>query len=547
VQLKLNFRTLIEYSLVLIVVSFVFLAFYYPMLQVKGYGPKDDWTAVLIASDTPPHPQLVNVAERYSDFWIYGVKDEINIGRFRPIYWLLYTLESHLFYRNVQLWQLETLLIGVFTVWLFYVVLRQLEFGIVAAFFGSISMLFVAHGRLWAEKQIAEEPAMLLLMIALWLFIKTAKSGNLSPLDWLGLILLCLTGWIKESFILIIPVMVLIRILAQYYFHSSTQLWFDILKSQRWLLIASGLVVLLQLGIVAYVFTRPTGYSQLVVNGTENVSRFSPQAWVSLYIRMQEYILFSLLLLPLFLYFLAHLKQPQVRAYGLAIALVVVLWLLPQFILYANTLPWQPYYYYPGALAVIFLNALAVETLYRKLSRPTFVPIAIGLLIVTVYLYIPLLQYQIIFWSINTDLYDRAVDTIIEQGKAARAVLVVTSDVLVERDLQLMIELTEAGLTPFVTVDDVSGERQLYQGDAYRLIPWEFNPEMVDVILFLASEAEASPYAEDTYSWFEEAEWTIYPIHDEYAILYWIYLFTTDDPWVRRSVEYSVFVRKEDY
>lgn len=349
---------------ILLIVAATFML--YGAALPSGFQPKDDWEAILFTSTTPWHPQLDLPAPNYTsyltDYRGYALEREFMLGRFRPVYWTLTTVEAHLFHSTPVLWHLETLLLGAAGACLLYVAARRMQLHPLPALVGALLLVLSAYN-LWVELAISEEPALLFTTVALLLWVEGARRGRLTAYDWVALLVMILAGWLKESFTLIIPAMLLGRGALQW-------LWFNPVSFRTAFMsllplnFAAAVLIIFQLALQAWVYQ--TGYfSQLVVGGSEAIlSWATPIKWL-FYIGYngQKFGFY----LPLFVLLVAGISAWRTRFNGRLlgmIALTAGAWLLPQLLLYTHRGMFTNYLF-PAGVMLALVSIFALELMLR--------------------------------------------------------------------------------------------------------------------------------------------------------------------------------------
>lgn len=145
--------------------------------------------------------------------WIRRITIDIDgYQRFRPGYWLYIILGGKLFGTNPHLWHAAALSWGVFTCYFFYIALRKFGADIASSFI--FVLLLVLSGNqnwIWFNLIPQETIGMLLTALAVWSIAHASQRSQISRWDVLALTAMAVAGFVKESFVLLIPALLLLR------------------------------------------------------------------------------------------------------------------------------------------------------------------------------------------------------------------------------------------------------------------------------------------------------------------------------------------------
>jgi hypothetical protein len=339
-----------------------------------GLWWKDSWYANLTATDGPLHPQLAEaVGDQFSSFRAYAFERDTNLGRFRPLYWALLTVESALLREHPLLWVAETHVIGIAACVLLQLTARRLGLGRVAALFVPLWTM-IAGRRLWTELQLSEEPALLLTALALYGFLRGACARS-RVWDGVGLAGSIGAGLLKESFAAILPALLLYRVWLEWR-QSEAPTLSSILRRRIWL-ISSASAAFLGLSIViALLLLEPGGYDNRILAGASTAPRWLPVRWIQGIWGWSESFAYFAPLIGLAWLASQWRAGERARRDVLGAALVVAAWLLPQFLIYGRT-GFREHYAFPAILPVAFVCALGIDLALRRAPRWIAVGIAI--------------------------------------------------------------------------------------------------------------------------------------------------------------------------
>jgi hypothetical protein len=343
----------------------VFCALFGSMWQ-GGLWWKDSWYALLTTTDKPLHPQLAAALDdQFASFWNYAIERDVGLGRFRPLFWALLTVESALMRDHPRLWIAETQLIGIAAGFLLYFTARRLGLRLIPALLVALWVL-IAGRRLWAELQLAEEPALLLTSLTLYAFVRAADERS-RMWDALGLTSAICAGLFKESFAAILPALLIFRIWLDLRQQPTASIA-GAVRARRVLLAIGSLAFVALAAVSAWLLLQPGGYDNKIVAAESAGSRWSPLHWIQMVWEWSHsFAAFTPLLGLAFL--LPRIRSDaRARRSILLGLLVVAAWLVPQFLIYgAQGL--REHYFFPAILAIAFPCALGVDLVLRQRVR----------------------------------------------------------------------------------------------------------------------------------------------------------------------------------
>jgi hypothetical protein len=351
-----NFRSTIsrkEYILVLgvIVGSFVFLLG--PALQAKLYIVED-------------HLLLEGKSRGILD-WATHIKNDIHLfSRLRPVYWLYIAMGNLVFGTNPHLWHAATLLWGVLTCYLLYIALRRIGADVASSFIFVLLLLSGTQNWIWVNLIPQETMGMLMSAIAVWAIVLASQRRNqTAQWDVLALIAMALAGLVKESFVILIPALLLLRWTCQNFINGQS--WRESLYSLRRWITAGTLIFIIEIALVMTVLlSKPGGYSA----GASNLSAesFYPIHWMYLLSTLE---LGKPLLLVSGVWVWLWLSKKFNRTCLLAIAAIFAAWLIPQLVLYTNGI--NERYLFPAITSVAAAIALGLSILLKQYLWPLWV------------------------------------------------------------------------------------------------------------------------------------------------------------------------------
>jgi hypothetical protein len=341
-----------------------------------GLWWKDSWYALLTTTDKPLHPQLAAaLGDQFSSFWNYAIERDIGLGRFRPLFWALLTAESALLRDHPRLWIAETQLIGMAAGVLLYLAGRRLGLRLIPSLLVALWVL-IAGRRLWAELQLAEEPALLLTSLTLYAFARAADERS-RIWDALGLASALCAGLFKESFAALLPALLIFRVGLDVRRNNAPSIAGAI--RARWMLLAIGSLAFVALAAIsAWLLLEPGGYDNKIVAEGGSSNRWSPLHWVQMLWEWSHSFAAYTPLLGLAFLMPAFRSDARARRSILIGLLAVTAWLVPQFLIYGAQ-GFREHYFFPAILPIAFLCALGVDLVVRRRLR--WLTVACGLLV----------------------------------------------------------------------------------------------------------------------------------------------------------------------
>ncbi|MBE7552037.1 MAG: hypothetical protein HS126_13290 [Anaerolineales bacterium] len=339
--------SLIEYAVIFVALSGLFFFLFGPTLQAQ-LALVDDHEIIRFNS---PEGSLWKVLET-----------DLQRGRFRPLYYSFRFAEIILFGTNPQAWHIATISFGVLTCFLLYLAARKLDADIFSA--SLFAPMFVMTGSLaeiWYRLGPNETLGMVVLALSIWAIANAAR--RVSPWFWDGLALtaMALAGLTKESFVLVIPALLLLRWTLQCWIHQET--WRQAFCTLRRLMVGGLLVFVVEIVILIVVmFYAPKGYGPAIVN--LSLMSFDPRKWYEQLILSEAvplvcYCFMSFTLLAV--YWLGG--KPQ-RSYLAAIFLIFAAWVIPQLVLYSNLMFGR--YFFPAIVGIAAINLLTLVVVQRR-------------------------------------------------------------------------------------------------------------------------------------------------------------------------------------
>jgi len=370
---KLLFRDFV-YPLLIV---FLMITIHFQIFSCKGFYPKDDGIALLRAISIEKfHNQIhqrLRVTNRLFDYIIY----EFNFtGRVRPLWHIIQYIEVQLFKKNCFAWQMETLLLGIITCIFLFFIFILLGFNETISFLGVFVYIFRIKN-LYCEKHLQEAFGMLFIIFAIFFFIKSAKKFYAIKYDVLGSLFIILASLTKESFILVIPALLIIRVYLTIYYNNYLSLTI-IIRRLRYLLGINifFFIIFLIIAYISFKYTSGSGYAGRVVD--DPISSFNLLRWGQLLYSEKAAFLYFIPIAGYITFFLKKFDKKNF-IHTLFIGLIFSAWLLPQLLLYSKS-GFNFHYFFPAILSVITINLIGLKFLLKfkyKIIYWTFVVLSL--------------------------------------------------------------------------------------------------------------------------------------------------------------------------
>jgi hypothetical protein len=192
----------------------VFLAlfvFWFSILMVSGalmsgYHLTDDHAILVIDSQIKQHNQSIwEIAWN----WMSG---DMKSGRFRPLYFLIYTYETGIFGTNIFLWSVLTGFLSAFTSFFLFLFSKKIDNTSFEAIIFVLITLLGQQTAVWWRLGPQETFGIFLLSLCLlFMVFGICQQKKKKLYDILFLLFAVLTSLMKESFVLLLPALAVLR------------------------------------------------------------------------------------------------------------------------------------------------------------------------------------------------------------------------------------------------------------------------------------------------------------------------------------------------
>jgi hypothetical protein len=356
-----RYSSLIEYAVIFVALSGLFYFLFGPTLQAQ-LALVDDHEIIRFIS---PEGSLWNVLE-----------SDLHRGRFRPLYYSFRFAEIILFGTNPQAWHIATISFGVLTCFLLYLAARKVGADIFSAsLFASMFAMTGSLAEIWYRLGPNETLGMLLLALSIWAIANAVR--RVSPWFWDGLALtaMALAGLTKESFVLVIPALLLLRWTLQCWIHQET--WRQAFCTLQRLMVGGLLVFVAEMVIlIAVMLYAPEGYGPTIVK--LSLTSLDPRKWYERLISSEAVLLVYYCPMSFTLLAVYWPGGRPKRSYLAAVFLISVGWVIPQLALYSNLMFGR--YFFPAIVGIAAINLLALVVVQRRRGWILWTLCAMGLL-----------------------------------------------------------------------------------------------------------------------------------------------------------------------
>ncbi|MCK5169192.1 MAG: hypothetical protein KAQ75_04865 [Bacteroidales bacterium] len=339
-----------DFIAIILIITSVFLFLALTGTLTSGYHFVDDHEIVRIKKDF----ESMNTFEVTKKWLKYDM-----IMRFRPLYYFHRIVETKLFGSNFFLWSLYTGVLACITLISFYLAMRNFKFNVWESLLFLIISFIGQQMTIWWRLGPNETIGIVFLSLS-FLFM----SRNLINKSYLNNILfsvfLIFSSLSKESFVIIIPGIIIFKILYEKEVHAIT-----IKKAllSNLILIVPIITMIIEIYIIVfYVGTNMIGYAGLdssILNtlyGAFNIIKgFLPHR-----------ILLVLALAVVFIRFLIYKRLFKLKLLILPFILFLFI-VIPNLIIYAKSGMWERYLL-PSIVGVAFLVISTIRALDDKLS-----------------------------------------------------------------------------------------------------------------------------------------------------------------------------------
>ena len=324
--------------------------------------------------------RIVSDSHRSMTEWLEVMADDtLGFGRFRPMFFVFHFGKILLFGPNPQLFHIVTVGLGVLTGFLFYIAARKIGADVGSALaFVLLFSITGSQGVIWHQVFGPQEMlGMFLTAAAVWALVEAASRRRSNSWDAVALVAMALAGLTKESFVLIIPALLLLRCALHCWFTRVD--WMAALRTLRRPLQTGAVIFAVEVVTpVGVLLLRPVSYGSQTAG--LSLSSFDPRVWGDLLVspglgRLSVYLLTGMFVSLVYYSWPGHELS---RPYLVAALLIAAVWLLPQLVLHSHGIFER--YLFPAIVAPAAIVALALSMLWRTPSWITRMAWVAGLL-----------------------------------------------------------------------------------------------------------------------------------------------------------------------
>jgi hypothetical protein len=413
--------------------SIFLILIFRPTLEAK-FGLVDDHEIFRFASPVQLSPQ---VGAPLSLGEMIGTVDAEN-GRVRTVFYAIRFALVNLLGTNPFLWHVSLLLMGIVTAGLLYASLRILSIGVVPSILGvGTVMLLPTSSYAWIRLGAPENVGTLFLSIA---FFAIAQSSVKHSMLWDAVLVLStlLAALTKESFILVIPALIYAqlfvtrRLVPQPF--STT--------SSRVTAILLGLIFVLTLGLLLgrlhAAGLASQGGSSLILQ-TTTLWRWLDLAGNTVW-QAAGY-------LPLVLLGTGILRRSDRRAIFrdlVVVGIFPVLLVVPQLFLYATREFFDPRYWLPAILGIVFVNVVSLAWLSQNSSKLVY-QACVAWLFFWLIAFARQTAFQGAWFRADTIALNRMLDDVAARVGYQRAVVIAAEPSHYEAIISLLYHIAQRG------------------------------------------------------------------------------------------------------
>jgi hypothetical protein len=352
--------------------------------------------------------------------WLSRITADAEVfQRVRPGYWLYVALGDHLFGVNPHLWHAAALAWGVLATYLLSMSLRRIGADWVSvAVFVLVLLLGGSQNWVWVSLIPQETTGMLMTAVAVWAMVLASTSERAGPWDALAVVAMAVAGSIKESFIILIPALLLLRLVLEVHIKGSA--WPQALRNSLVAIGCGTVIFVMELGVVlAVVRSQPGGYAASASG--MSLASLAPSRLIRTLSTLDSAAALGVAAVVwLVLWFDGAVR----RSLHVAAALILSLWVGPQFILYSNSFAGR--YLLPAMAGIAAAAALAIAALLRRRQLRVIGGIGVLLMLPIFARCLTATTLGLTSFTAETIVTDRAIAFVSKNVPASQAVLIAT-------------------------------------------------------------------------------------------------------------------------
>jgi len=273
--------------------------------------------------------------------------------RFRPLYYPHRILQTYLFGVNTMYWLLYTALLGCISISLFYLGMRKFKCSILESIL-FICLLFIGNQIVvWQRIDPNETLGMFFLAFAFYFIVFKNQFISVLFFD----TFLILASWCKESFTLIVPAFILLKLISDKQIYELT-----IKKTIRQNI---GLLIpLFVFAVNVFIILLFVDKSGLIYIGIDNNSFIFITQIVTLPLRSKQFLYHILIFFAIYFSIFVELKNKMTKFLldNLPLLIFLVLVVFPNIILHARSAIGERYLL-PVLVSTSFLNIMTIRNI----------------------------------------------------------------------------------------------------------------------------------------------------------------------------------------
>jgi hypothetical protein len=248
----------------IVIISLIIFVFLFLLISGtinSGYHFVDDHEVIKIKNDLKTS-SLISVSEK----WVN--EDLKSNGRFRPFYYIHRVIETKFFGSDFFLWSLYTGILWCMALIFFYSGMRKQKFAWEESIIFLIIVFIGPQCSVWWRLGPGESLGMVLLALSFYFMSKSIDKKNYHINNFLFIFFLVLSSLTKESFLIIIPAMVFLKI-----WNEKILIWTSLKESfyKNTILVIPLMIFAIELYIVRYhvgitYAGLETGFSNIMVS-----------------------------------------------------------------------------------------------------------------------------------------------------------------------------------------------------------------------------------------------------------------------------------------
>ncbi len=321
---------------------------------------------------------IVSMKDMLNGHSIYNVCDYyINVyesyTRFRPAFWIIKVLECEILGMNIYFHSIYLCILGGFTSYLLFLFGKNIGFSQIESILFALLILLGEQSEIWWMTGAAENRGMFFLSLSLYIYsISYRKKEDNIYRKIFFVLFIIISSLCKESFILLIPSVIFLRIILQLLIQKYT--FKSIIRNES---VIAFLLLILMFSELFYIYIRGTdfGYAGVDSSATiyiylQTLETFFEKNFLGSMILLS--ILFSIILSIYFKKFEKINADEGIIDWYLILIIFITLSIIPQIFLYAKS-GLNGRYMIPISISYSFLLVAPISNLRLSLNKVNYV------------------------------------------------------------------------------------------------------------------------------------------------------------------------------